>query len=89
MEGLSGRHRKLLERVLSGRSDANTPFEGLCTLLERLGFKEVRVRGSHHIFSHEDVPELVDLQESRGEATAKPYQVKQVRDLLNKYKIVE
>jgi hypothetical protein len=74
---------------MSGRSDANIPFERLCTLLERLGFREERVHGSHHIFNREDVPELLDLQESREGGTAKTYQVKQVRELLTKYKIVE
>jgi len=73
---------------MSGRSDANIPFERLCALLKRLGFGE-RISGSHHIFSREDVPELLDLQETKGEATAKRYQVKQVRDLVIKYKIVD
>ena len=87
MERLSGKQRKLLERVMSGRSDANIPFEQLCNLLRRLGFHERIPKSSHHVFSREDVPELIVLQEEKGKA--KDYQVKQVRDLLNKYKIVE
>ncbi len=82
---LRGKHRKLLERIVGGHSDASIPFDRLCALLGRLGFAE-RVRGSHHVFSRQDIPELLDLQETR-EATAKPYQVKQVRELLTKYKI--
>jgi hypothetical protein len=82
-----GRRRKLLGRILSGRSDTNIPFEQLRTLLRHLGFEE-RIRGSHHVFTKEDVPELLDLQTTK-EATAKPYQVKQVRELLTRYKIPE
>jgi predicted RNA binding protein YcfA (HicA-like mRNA interferase family) len=85
MGKLTGKQRKLLERVMSGRSDANIPFAGLCALLERLGFKRVRMEGSHRTYIREDVPEIVELQPEK--AKAKKYQVKQVRDLLKKYKI--
>jgi hypothetical protein len=40
----------------------------------------VRIKGGHHIFMHEEVPEILNLQ-SRG-GKAKPYQVKQVRDTI-------
>ena len=75
---------KLLERVLYGASDANIPFAGICQLLRRLGFKE-RVRSSHHIFTKEGVEEILNLQ-PKG-AKAKPYQVKQVRNVILKYKL--
>jgi len=42
------------------RSDANVPFDGLCALLRRLGFEE-RVRGDHHIFTMEDVEEILNV----------------------------
>lgn len=35
-----GKEDKLLERILSGTSDANIPFKSLCRLLHRLGFQE-------------------------------------------------
>jgi predicted RNA binding protein YcfA (HicA-like mRNA interferase family) len=85
MAKLTGKQRKLLDRVMGGRSDANIPFSGLCALLERLGFERVRTEGSHQTYIHKDVPEIVVLQPEKGKA--KPYQVKQVRNLLNKYKI--
>lgn len=66
-------------RILRGASDANIRFGELRSLLVKLGFTE-RVRGSHHIFSHAGVPEILNLQ-PRG-AYAKPYQVKQVRKVL-------
>lgn len=75
---------KLLERILQGSSDANVPFDGLCQLLHRLGFLE-RIRGDHHIFTREGVEEILNLQ-PKGK-NAKPYQVKQVRHVILKYKL--
>ncbi len=75
---------KLLERILRGTSDATIPFDELCQLMRRLGFDE-RVRGSHHIFTREGVEEILNLQ-SRG-AQAKPYQVKQVRGVILRYRL--
>jgi predicted RNA binding protein YcfA (HicA-like mRNA interferase family) len=77
---------KIRDRVLSGRSDANIPFNQLCTMLRRLGFSE-RVTGSHHTFTRDDIPDIIVIQPSKGEATAKRYQVKQVRELLLKYNL--
>ena len=75
---------KLLERVLRGTSDANIPFEGLRYLLVQLGF-EKRVRGSHHIFTKSGVEEILNLQPKGSHA--KPYQVKQVRQVILQHKL--
>ena len=77
-------YRKLLERVISGRSDANIRFDDLRNLLTRLGFEE-RSRGSHHIFVREGVEDLINLQ--REGNMAKPYQVRQVRAIIVKYEL--
>ena len=74
----------ILERVLRGTSDANVPFSGLVGLLRKLGFEE-RVRGSHHVFAKEGVEEILNLQPKGGKA--KPYQVKQVRNVILKHKL--
>lgn len=78
------RRDKLLEQILRGTSDANIPFAGLCQLLHKLGFEE-RIRGSQHIFTKECVEEILNLQ-PKG-AKTKPYQVKQVRNVILKYKL--
>lgn len=78
-----GRRRRLLKRILSGRSDANIPFEQTRALLRYLGFSE-RIVGSHHVFAREDIPERPNLQPT-GEAKVKPYQARQLRKLLVKY----
>lgn len=75
---------KTLDAVLRGSSDANINFRDLCGLLKRLGFAE-RIRGSHHIFTREDVLEILNLQPKNGKA--KPYQVKQVRGIILKYRL--
>jgi predicted RNA binding protein YcfA (HicA-like mRNA interferase family) len=79
-----GRYAKLLERILSGRSDANVRFSELVQLLSHLGFAE-RIRGDHHIFTHNDIEEIVNLQ-PKG-SMAKAYQVRQVRNVILKYKL--
>ncbi len=78
------RHRKLLEQILRGMSDANIPFEGLRSLLRHLDFNE-RIRGSHHIFFRDGVEEILNLQPAGSKA--KVYQVKQVRAVILKYKL--
>lgn len=79
-----GRWEKLISQILSGSSDANIEFDDLCTLLHKLGF-EMRVRGSHHIFRKEGIKEKINLQKDGNKA--KPYQVKEVRNLILKYKL--
>lgn len=73
------KHDKIIERILSGRSDANIKFDEVFSLLLSLGF-EVRTKGSHHIFRKQGVEEKVNLQKDGN--MAKPYQIKQIRNLL-------
>ena len=73
---------KTLDRILRGTSDASIRFEDLRRLLLHFGFDE-RIRGSHHLFTRDDVAEILNLQ-PRG-SQAKPYQVKQVRNLILSY----
>jgi len=75
---------KIEIQILSGKSDANIDFTDLCHLLNKLGFDE-RIKGSHHIFTKNAVEEIINIQPvgSKGKA----YQVKQVRNLILKYKL--
>ena len=74
--------RKLLRRVAGG-SRSNVAFDDMRRLVEAFGFELSRVSGSHHIFIHPDVPEIVNLQEVGGEA--KPYQIRQFLRLVERY----
>jgi predicted RNA binding protein YcfA (HicA-like mRNA interferase family) len=78
------RRDTLLQRILHGQSDANIRFDELHRLLADLGF-EVRIRGSHHIFVKPGVEQLINLQ--REGSTAKPYQVRQVRSVILRYRL--
>jgi len=78
------RFEKLLLKILTGRHDKNIDFEELRGLLQKLDFFE-RVKGDHHIFTREDVIEIINIQ-PQGKL-AKPYQVKQVRNLIIRYKL--
>jgi predicted RNA binding protein YcfA (HicA-like mRNA interferase family) len=76
---------KVLEQILRGTSDRNIQFQDLLGLLLRLGFSQ-RVKGSHHIFSKSGISEIINIQPT-NENKCKPYQVKQVRELIVKYKL--
>ena len=75
---------ELLSRILGGAADANIRFSQLRNLLRRLGFDE-RIRGDHHIFTKNGVEEIINLQPQGNKA--KPYQVKQVRGVIVKYRL--
>jgi len=78
------RANKLLDQILRGGADANIPFSGMVQLLKHLGFQE-RIKGSHHIFSRDGVAEILNLQPHSGKC--KPYQVKQVRNVIINYRL--
>jgi predicted RNA binding protein YcfA (HicA-like mRNA interferase family) len=73
--------RKLLLKLLAGSK--NIRFAEAVTCAETFGFRLARVSGSHHLFSHPDVAELVNLQNVGGRA--KPYQVRQMLNLIERY----
>ena len=73
--------RKILEKVLAGSK--NIQFDEMVALVEGFGFRLSRTKGSHHIFIHSQVRELVNLQNVRGQA--KPYQIRQFLKLVEQY----
>jgi len=75
---------KLLTQILHGASDANIPFTSLCSLLLDLGFDE-RIKGSHHIYTKEGIPEILNLQ-PKG-TKAKAYQLRQVRNVILRHRL--
>jgi len=81
-----GKYAKLMQKILAGGADSNIKFADLSQLLIRLNFDK-RLRGSHHIFFRKDVVEILNLQ-PKGKK-AKAYQVKQVRNIIIKYRLGE
>ncbi|MFC6223873.1 type II toxin-antitoxin system HicA family toxin [Hymenobacter artigasi] len=78
------RRQKFLAQLLSGQHDQTLDFNALFLLLEALGF-EKRIRGSHHLFGKAGIDDLINIQPAIGNAV-KPYQAKQVRSILLKYR---
>jgi len=77
--------KELIKRVLSGLSDKNIRFNDLRKLLLSFGFNE-RIKGDHHIYSKIEIVEIINIQPLK-DGKAKAYQVKQVRNIILKYKL--
>ncbi len=77
-----GKHDKIMEKILRGVSDANIAFQDIRGMLLYMGFDE-RIRGSHHVYRKKGIEEKINIQ--RAGNKAKPYQVRQVREILLKY----
>ena len=75
--------RKILKKALEG--SRNIRFAEMVSLVEAFGFRLSRVSGSHHIFVHPGLPELMNLQEV--DAKAKPYQIRQFLRLVERYNL--
>lgn len=74
--------KRLLARLARG-DVANISFADMRRLVEAFGFELRRTSGSHHVFVHPDVRELVNLQDVRGQA--KSYQARQFLRLVERY----
>ena len=72
---------KLLQKLLTGSK--NIRFSEAVECANAFGFKLSRSKGSHHIFVHPDIPELINLQNVHGKA--KPYQIKQLLEVIERY----
>lgn len=75
--------QKLIQKLLSGSK--NIRFSEAQTAIEAFGFQLTRVSGSHHIYIHPDVPELINLQNVNGKA--KSYQIKQFLEIVERYNL--
>jgi len=63
----------------------NIRFTEIVSLVQAFGFCLSRVSGSHHIFFHPEIRELINLQEVDG--MAKPYQIRQFLRLIEWYNL--
>jgi len=79
-----GKYEKINLQILRGGNDANISFSGLINLLKCFGF-EMRIKGSHHVFRKAGIDEKINLQKDGNKA--KPYQVRQVRNIILKYNL--
>ena len=75
--------RKLLKKIMGGSKSIR--FADMVNLVRGFGFELSRTEGSHHIFFRTDIPELVNLQNVKGQA--KPYQMRQFLRLVEKHNL--
>ena len=76
----------MFSNILSGKNDQSIRFTELIHLLLAMDFNE-RIKGNHHIFCRHDIEEILNLQPNGSQA--KVYQVRQVRNLILKYRLEE
>ena len=69
---------------MSGTQDCNISFSDLQKALTLLGFT-VRIKGDHFIYFKDGIDEIINIQPNGNKA--KPYQVKQVRNIILKYRL--
>jgi predicted RNA binding protein YcfA (HicA-like mRNA interferase family) len=75
------KQRKILQKILNNPN--NIRFSEVKGLAEAFGFSLSRIAGSHHIFTHPELKEIVNLQNVKGQA--KSYQVTQFLKLVERY----
>lgn len=75
--------KKLLAKILQGTK--NVKFNELETLIKTFGFELAKINGSHHIYNRDDIPEIINIQNRKGQVS--PYQVKQFLAIIEKYQL--
>lgn len=79
-------HHKFALKIIRATSDGNISFVETCNFLKTLGFSE-RIKGSHHIFVKDGIEEIINIQPNGS--NAKSYQIKQIRNILIKYRLLK
>jgi len=79
------RRQKLIDKAMN--NPAGIRFKELCLLAEHMGFQKRGGKGSHVVYERDGVEEILTFQNHRG--MAKPYQVKQMLAVIEKYQLEE
>jgi HicA-like toxin of HicAB toxin-antitoxin system len=75
-----------IKRLQRARNNpANVWFADLCKLAEHCGFQLRGSRGSHRVYTHPQVREILNFQDVGGKAKA--YQVRQFLAIIDRYEI--
>lgn len=77
-------YEKMMLKILLGNQDSSISFSELQKVLDVLGF-QCRIKGDHFIYTKDGIPEILNIQPKGNKAKA--YQVKQVRNIIIKYKL--
>lgn len=65
----------------------NIRFEEFCNVIISFGFTHKGGKGSHRVFTHEGIPDIMNIQNYGGKV--KPYQVRQFCKIIEQYKLSE
>jgi len=79
------RRQKRIDKAMN--NPAGIRFKELCLLAEHMGFQKRGGKGSHVVYERDGVEEILTFQNHRG--MAKPYQVKQMLAVIEKYQLEE
>jgi len=79
------RRQKLIEKAAN--NPAGIRFKDLCLLAESMGYRKRGGKGSHVVYEMDGVKEILTFQDHKG--MAKPYQVKQMLAVIEKYRLGE
>ena len=75
--------KKYFKRIL--QSQKNVRFAEFEWLVLAFGFVLIRTNGSHFVYKHPRVPELLNLQSVKGQA--KPYQITEFLAYVEAYQL--
>ena len=75
------RPRKIFQSARN--SPAGLRFSDLCKLAEAFGFVFQRQKGSHRVYAHLGIRQIMNFQNDRG--MAKAYQVRQLLDCVDRH----
>jgi len=80
-----------MDKIKLFRDIENNPvdvrYPDACKLAEMVGFKFKGGKGSHKVYSQEGIIEILNFQNVHGKA--KPYQVRQLIKIIEKYNLLE
>jgi hypothetical protein len=79
------RKKEIYERFK--QNPKNIRFDDLCKSAEIFGFSFKGGKGSHRIYIKNGIREMLNFQNVKGKA--KPYQVKQFLNIVDKYRLLE
>jgi len=85
MKNMKDKKRKIYEKLRE--NPKNVRFTDLCNAAELFGFKYKGGKGSHVVYAHEGIKEILNFQNVGGKA--KTYQVKQFLKIIEKYNLLE
>ena len=69
------------------KSPTNIRFTEICNIAESFGFEHRGGAGSHTIYKRKDIDEKLNFQNDKGKA--KPYQVRQLIKIIERYNLLE